>query len=63
VQKINLENRLINLTHGCLNSDCVDGYAKGMFLFWYYTLTILIMTFLIMTLLIMAMPVILDAAE
>jgi hypothetical protein len=61
--KDKFKNTIINLTDKCLNSDCVDGYSMGMFLFWYYTLTILIMTFLIMTLLIMTMPVILDAAE
>jgi hypothetical protein len=27
------KNHLINMTHGCLCSDQVDGYAKGMFMF------------------------------
>ncbi len=29
------KNHLINLTHGCLHSDSVDNYAKGMFWFWF----------------------------
>ncbi len=29
------KNHLINLTHGCLCSDSVDNYAKGMFWFWF----------------------------
>jgi hypothetical protein len=57
--KDKFKNTIINLTDKCLNSDCVDGYAKGMvFLLWYLTMTLLIMNLLIMT-----MPVILDAAE
>jgi hypothetical protein len=28
-------NKSLSLTHACLCSDYVDGYAMGMFLFWY----------------------------
>jgi hypothetical protein len=31
-----IKNHCINLTHGCLCSDYVDGYAKGMFLFLFF---------------------------
>jgi hypothetical protein len=52
-------NNIINLSHGCLNSDCVMAMPREcFFLLWYLAMTLLIMNLLIMT-----MPVILDAAE